>query len=218
MSVSYEDFFSWVLPEVAGCPEITAIQAIRDTVIDFCEKSLIHVVDHDPVKVIAKQSDYELDTPILGHRIIKVMQAYYQGTMLEPVSPDDVTDPSVYNQKIGGYTASYSTPRGFMQKSWDTISLIPIPDQTVNSAVTMRVALAPLRTSTTCENFLLEQYAETIAFGAVAKLQLSAGKPYSNDKAATINNARYMVGLNVARQRGVRGFNRSTLSVQLRKP
>ena len=135
MSVSYEEFFSWVLPEVAGCPEITAIQAIRDTVIDFCEKSLIHVVDHDPVKVIAKQSDYELDTPILGHRIIKVMQAYYQGQMLEPVSPDDVTDPSVYNQKIGGYTASYATPRGFMQKSWDTISLIPIPDQTVSSAV-----------------------------------------------------------------------------------
>lgn len=217
MSKSYEEFFSYVLPEVSGCPEITAIQAIRDTVIRFCEMTLVHQADHDPISVTAKIPDYDLETPVTGTRIVKVMNAWYKGEKLEPAAPDDVNDPSVYNQRIGGVTVSYSTPKAFIQKDTESISLLPIPDQTLASAITMRVALAPLRNTSTCAEFLFEQWVEPIAAGAVAKLQMSAGKPYSSPQTAAINQALFMQGVNVARQRAVRGFNRSSLSVQLRK-
>jgi len=214
---SYDEFFSWVLPEVNGCPEITAIQAIRDSVITFCEMTRIHQADHDPINVIAKIADYDLETPVDGTRIVQVMNAWYQGSKLQPAAPDEVRDPSVYNQHIGGVTVDYSTPKYFIQKDSDSISLLPIPDRTVTSAITMRVALVPLRNSTSCADFLFEQWVEPISAGAVAKLQVSSGKPYSNPQAAAVNQARFMQGVNAARQRAVRGYNRSSLSVQLRK-
>lgn len=217
MSTSYDQFFSWVLPEVGGCPEITAIQAIRDVVIDFCEKTNIHQEDHDPITVIAKTSDYDLETPVTGTRIIKIMNAWYKGDKLEPAAPDQVLDPAVYNQSIGGYTVSYSTPKFYLQKDPVTLSLLPIPDATLASAVTLRVSLAPLRSSVACEDFLFEQWVEPIAAGAVAKLQTSSGKTYSNPQAAQINQARYIAGVNAARQKATRGYTRSSLSVQLRK-
>jgi hypothetical protein len=217
VSTSYDEFFSWVLPEVANCPEITAIQAIRDTAIDFCEKTNIHQEDHDPITVIAKTSDYDLETPVTGTRIIRIMNAWFKGDKLEAAAPDQVLDPAVYNQRIGGYTPSYSSPKYFIQKDPVTMSLLPIPDATLASAVTLRVSLAPLRTSVACEDFLFEQWVEPIAAGAVAKLQTSAGKPYSNPQAAQINQARYMAGVNAARQKATRGYTRSSLSVQLRK-
>ena len=217
MAKSYEEFFSWVLPEVNGCPEITAIQAIRDSAITFCEMTRIHQADHDPISVVAKIADYDLETPAAGTRIIQVMNAWYRGSKLQPAAPDQVNDPTVYNQRIGGVTVDYSTPKYFIQKDSESISLLPIPDQTLASAITMRVALVPLRNSTSCADFLFEQWVEPISAGAVAKLQVSSGKPYSNPQAAAVNQARFMQGVNAARQRAVRGYNRSSLSVQLRK-
>lgn len=218
MSKSYEDFFSWVLPDVAGCPEITAIQSIRDSVIQFCELSLIHQTDHDPISVTAKIADYDLESPIANTRIVKVMKAFYKGSELAPASPDEVTDPGVYNTSIGGYTPNYQPPTSFFQKDTASITLMPIPDQSVANAITMRVALVPSRSSSSCEDFIFEQWVEPIAAGAVARLQISSGKPYSNPQAAAANQARFMAGVNVARSRAVRGFNRSSLSVQMRKP
>jgi hypothetical protein len=214
---SYEEFFPYVLPDVAGCPEIAAIQAIRDSTIEFCEKSLIHQADHDPVTVTARIADYDLETPVSGTRITKVMKAWYKGQELIPAAPDQVRDPSVYNQRIGGYQTEYSTPRFFIQKDPDTFSLLPIPDQTLAQGITIRVALVPLRGSTSCENFLFEQWAETIGAGAVSRLQLVAAKPYSNPAAAAINKAVFNAGVNAARQKANRGYTRSSLSVQLRR-
>lgn len=217
MAKSYEEFFPYVLPDVAGCPEITAIQAIRDSVINFCEQSLIHQVDHDPVSVVAKIPDYDIESPVGGHRVTKIMKAWYKGSELSPAAPDQVRDPSVYNQRIGGYQADYSTPKFYIQKDASTFSLLPIPDQSLPAAITMRVALVPLRTSSSCEDFIFEQWVEPIAAGAVAKLQLSAGKPYSNPAAAAIHQATFIRGLNAARQKANRGYTRSNLSVQLRR-
>lgn len=213
---SYEEFFSWVLPEVAGCPEITAIQSIRDSVIQFCELSLIHQVDHDPISVTAKISDYDIESPLTYCRVVKVMKAFYKGKELDAAGPDEVVDPAVYNTNIGGYTPSYSTPTAFFQKDTTSLTLMPIPDQTLASAITMRIALVPTRNSNSCEDFLFEQWVEPISAGAVARLQLSSGRPYSNPQAASANQARFMSGVNVARSRAVRGFNRSSLQVQLR--
>lgn len=213
----YDAFLSWVLPDVSGCPEISAVQAIRDATIEFCEKSLIHQVDHDPVSVVAKVPDYDLESPATATRIVKVMKAWYKGEELIPAAPDQIRDPAIYNQRIGGYETSYSAPKYFLQKDSASISLLPIPDQTLANAVTMRVALVPLRTSTQCADFLLEQWAEEIAAGAIARLQDSANRAYSNPQLAAAKNVRFMVGINAARQKAVRGYNRSSLSVQLRK-
>jgi hypothetical protein len=215
---SYDDFLSRLLSEVPGCPEIAAIQALKDTTIDFCEKSLIHQVDHDPISVVAKIPDYDIESPVTQTRIMRIMRAWYLGNELDPISPDYVNDPSIYNQHIGGdYEVRYSQPQGYIQKDTATISLYPIPDKTVTNAITMRVALVPLRSSTSCADFLFEQHVEDISAGAAARLQSSPGKTYTNMQVAAVNQKRYISGVNDARMRSNRGFTRANMQVKLRR-
>ena len=171
----------------------------------------------DPITLRANNDTYDLDAP-KGFRVHKVMRAWFKGSELQPVAPDDIMTPDVYNTTIGDYTPSKMAPTGFTQKDFDTVSFLPIPNQTYPNAITMRVALVPLRDSTSCEDFLYEQWGEYIACGAKARLMLNPGKPYTNPDAAAINQTRFMTALNDARQRAIRGNVRSDLMVKMRKP
>lgn len=214
---SYDDFLSRVLPEVPGCPELVAIQAIRDTAIQFCKESLIHQVNHDPIGTVAKKADYDLESPVEQTRVYKIMSLWFGGNKLTPASPDMVVDPTVYAQNIGGKTTTYSTPQFYTQKDDVTVTLTPIPDQTVARSITMRVALVPTRDSSSCEDFLYEDWVEPIAFGAVARLMQVPGKAYTNPQASTLYQGRFIVGLNAARQQASRGRVRGDLRVKMRR-
>lgn len=215
--VPYDNFLGRLLNDVPGVPELGALQAIRDACIDFCEKTLIHQADHDPVSVIAKLADYDLETPAEQTKVIRILKAWYKGDSLDPVAPDYVTDPALYNQNIGGYTTRYSTPKVITQKDTTTFSLYPPPDLTVASAITMRVALAPLRDSDSCADFLYENWVDDICAGAAARLQASPNKGYSNPQFAASNQKRYMAGVNDARMRSNRGLTRANMQVKLRR-
>lgn len=214
---SYDDFLSRVLPDVPGCPEIAAVQAIKDSAIQFCEQSLILQADHDPVSVIAKINDYDLETPVTGTRITKIMKMWYQGRELTPSAPDQIRSPLAYNKNIGGFQTTYNDPQVFFQKDSATFSLFPIPEKTVASAITMRVALAPLRSSTACDDVLFEHWAEPIAYGAVGRLMLQPAKSYTNPELSRSYIARFVIGVNDARQKASRGNTRANLSVRLRR-
>lgn len=215
---NYDVFYPEVLPEVPGCPPALALQAIRNTVIEFCEKSLIHQVTQDPLTLLANISDYDLDAPSKQQRVQKIMRVWFKGVEIGPVAPDDVMTPEVYAANIPGYTPVKGPAQGYTQKDFGTVSFLPIPDQRYVNAITMRVALVPTRDSTSFEDFLFEQWGEFIACGAKARLMLNPGKPYTNIEAATVNQGRYMTALNDARQRAIRGNVRSDLMVRMRKP
>ncbi|NQW93621.1 MAG: hypothetical protein HQ446_06245 [Polaromonas sp.] len=214
---TYEVFFADVLPHVPGCPPEMALREIRSTVIEFCEKSLIHQITPDSLTIRAGVQDYDLDAPA-GHRVHKIMKAWFKGQPLTPMAPDEIDTPDLYSARIPGYTPTKSDPVAYTQKDYSTVSFLPIADQTHSSAITMRVALAPLRSSTQCEDFLFEQWGEYLSCGAKARLMLTPGKPYTNTDSAVVNQGRYMTALNDARQRAIRGNVRSSLRVQLRMP
>lgn len=217
MATSYDSFMPWVLINCPGVAEVAAVQALKDAAIEFCELTLIHQADHDPVAVVANVTDYDLESPVTGTRIFKVMRAWYKGKLLTPVAPDQVNEPSVYNQSIPGYDEKFGSPTGFIHKDDSTFSVIPIPDESVANAITMRVALAPLRSSTTVENFLYENWGEFIAHGANARLLSMIGHPWSNPNAAAYHQTRFRVGINQARLLATKGYTRANLQMQFRR-
>lgn len=212
-----ETFLPEIMPDLPGCPSDMAIRALRNTIIEFCEKSLIHQVTLDPITAYENTTDYDLEPPT-GYRVQKIMKMWYLGKEMDALAPDDIGLPDAYRTNITGYNASKGPPSGYTQKDTDTFSILPIPDQKYSNAITMRVALVPLRTVTEVEDFLFELWSEVIGFGTKARLMLNPGKPYSNAESATYNQARFISGMNDARQRAVRGNVRSDLRVQLRKP
>lgn len=213
---SYEAFLPYVLPETPGCPEIVAVQAIRSSAIDFCERSLILQRDHDPVTLVKGIIDYDFDPPLDNTLVTKLMRAWFQRDEVEAVAPDMVNDVTVYNALFANANAITGPTKQILQKDERTFTVFPKPDQTYQNALTMRVALKPTRASSTCDDVLFEDYAEFIAHGAKARLCITPGKPYTAPDVAALGNAMFMQGVNRALQRGVRGHTRSTLSVRMR--
>lgn len=212
---AHTSFLDYVLPHVPGCTNEMALLEIKNTLIDFCEKTLVLQVDQEPVTVISGISDYDLDPP-RDRLVVKIMKAWYKGVDLDPTSPDEVNTPSIYNQNSGALV-DRGDPRFYIQKDVRSYSLYPIPKETARLALTMRVALKPTRSASTIDDFIFEEYAETIGHGAIARLALSQGKPYSDLKLAAARNGMYLTGVNVARDRAQKGYVRSSRHVKLRR-
>lgn len=215
MSTAHSAFLDYVLPHVPGCTNEMALQEIKNTIIDFCEKSLILQTDHDPVTAIVGQIDYDLEPP-KDRLVVRVMKAWYKGQLLEEMAPDDIDTPSVYNQQ-SGYHVHRGDPLQFFQKEARTFSVYPIPNETVKQSITLRVALKPTRSATTIDDLIYEEYAETIGSGAISRLALSPGKPYSNAALANAHRALFQAGLNVARDRSQNGYVRASRQVKMRR-
>jgi hypothetical protein len=213
---AYEEFFPYVMTEVAGVPEPVAIMAIRNTCIDFCEKSLILNRDHDPVTIVQGITDYDLEPP-RGYLVVKVMRAWLDNRELSPSAPDFVTDAAVYNRLYASYQSAPNMPQTYIQKQERSITVWPVPDRKYKNGLTLRVALKPTRSSTEIEDLVFEDYAETIGHGAVFRLMSSVGKPYTNLDMAAVHKSLYEQGLNVARNRATHGNTRVDLRVKLRR-
>lgn len=212
---TYEQFLNEVMPHVPGCPTTVAVNAVRNSCIEFCEKSLIMQRDHDLVSVIANIPDYDFE-PDTGYVVIKIMRAWFEATPLQPISPDEVGSIRVYNKLAEGADGT-GTPRYIIQKDERTFSVYPVPKDNTSNAIFMRVALKPTRASTQVDDSLYEEYLEPIASGAVARLMLMPAKPYTNPQLALAQKSLFEAGVNQARQRASRGHTRANLGVRMRR-
>lgn len=209
---SYDDFLPYVLPDVPGCPEIAAVLAVRNTAIDFCEKSLVVQADLDPVSLVSNQADYDLEPPT-NRLVTKVMKLFYKNSELSPIVADFVPSVTFYNP--GSIDAdSPSEPRCWSQKDTTSFTLWPTPKTSQSGAITIRAALKPTRASSSCDTVLFEDYVEYIAAGAKARLMLQPNKAYTNPGLVVTQNQLYMQGVNMARQRASRGHTRANLRVK----
>jgi hypothetical protein len=212
----WSDFFENVIPFVPGCPAITAEVAIKNAVIDFCEKSLILQRDHDPVSVVANQADYDLEPP-RGYLVVKIMQAWFENNPLATTMHDYVNDPTHINAGFPDAKLLVGRPTHILQKDERTFTLLAVPEKSIANAVTLRVALKPSRASTGVDDVVWEDYAEVIANGAKARLMMTAGVPYTNPQSAGASALLYQQGLNLARSRAAGGYGRGNLQVKMRR-
>jgi hypothetical protein len=214
MSKTYEYFYDEVLPYLPGCTPALAKVAIRNAVIDFCESSLIIQRDHDPVTVIASTINYDFEPPT-GYLVVKIMRSWFKGVELTPTAPDELPAALIYNTYYPDAVITKADPTMITQKDERTYTLYPFPSTTEASALTMRVALKPTRSSTTIEDVVYEDYAEIIGHGAKYRLMSSPSKPFTSPDGAAASKIFFDEGVNAARQRASRGYVRSDLRVNI---
>lgn len=213
---SYESFVSRIYIEASGCPEPLAIQVIRDAAIDFCVRSNFIQRDMDPIAAQEGIGDYDLEPPS-QQLVVKIMKCWYKNYELNPVAPDYIKDPAFYNANIPNNPQSTGEPLVFTQKDERTFSVYPIPKETTESALTLRISCKPTRASTSCEDSLFEDYLDVIASGALSRLVSAVGKPYSAPAMVAFYANKFFAGVNEARQRASKGNVRANMQVRMRK-
>jgi hypothetical protein len=62
---------------------------IRDAAIDFCERSLIWLDDHDPINAVANKGAYAFAPPA-GRIVVKPALVWYDGHPLTPKNKDEL--------------------------------------------------------------------------------------------------------------------------------
>lgn len=183
--VPYTDWYNDVLPDVPGCPEAMALDAIRDAAIVFCERTKVHKVDLDPITLQASTPTTSFVVPASTPqtRVARIEQALYGTTPLDFKDADwlAVNLERTWRTKTG-------TPQYITQDDEESFRVVPYLTAIATVDLDLFVSLKPTQASTDIEARLWREYREVIAAGALARLMLSPKKPYTNTVLAAVNN------------------------------
>jgi len=185
-TVPFTDFYNEVLPEVPGCLEAVALNAILNAAIVFCERTKVHKVDLDPITLLANTptTAFVVLASAPQTRVHEIREAVYGTTSLEFRDPDWLRinlDP-IWRTKTG-------TPQYITQDNEESFRVVPYLTVDATSALNLFVALKPTATATDIDDRLWREYGEVIAAGALARLMMSPKKSYTNIALAGANNA-----------------------------
>lgn len=201
------DFLPYVLPEVPGCPQITATRAIRDAVIEFCTKSDVYMAEPQSLVLIPNVTEYDIDVPA-GAEVNHVTKLLRQGRPLDKLPYFDAIE------KLDGAQAG-STPSYYAQSDNNTLIVGPVPSE--REKLTLLFTLKPTAKASSIPDTIGLEHRDTIVSGALFRLQMMAGSAWANGGAATSNKALFDRGINAALRQAKYGHGGAPLTVYSRE-
>lgn len=184
---------------VPGCPQPAALQALLDTAIDFCDRTLVVRHTTDPVPVRAGEPTYDVDLP--GETAVaRILNVWYDGARLELAPAQAVT---AHDAHVAG--GAVGTPRAAYVIEPATVRVFPVPDLATDGLLTVQVATKPTRRAAQVDDILYDDWAEAIVAGALARLAVVPGTPFSNADLMVLGASQYQAGLNAAKLEARKG-------------
>lgn len=194
--VSLMEFLPRVMPFAPGCAEPTAEQYVREAAIEFCQRTR-GWRDSDEFTIAADTREIVCVPPYSA--LVEIEEMWFDGRKLTPV-----TWPTTWQDRGGG------APRLFTQVGIDGIRINPPAAGTL--AVSM--FLKPSDKADYVPDFLLHHYAQVIADGALARLLMVPGKPFTNPDTAVAFGASFQRQLSVNFDLSIRGQQRAPARVR----
>ena len=209
--VAYEVFLPHVLPFVPACFEDQAVVAIRHACMDFCQETLVIQQDMTATATVANTSTYTVPVPT-GYALTQLMSLYYLGKRLERKSQMELE--KLYSRD---WQTLLGTPQVYTQFNQDSATVALKPDSGIADALTGRIAVQPLRASTTVDGVLFERYLDEIAAGAISRLTATPDQPYTDMKRSVEYAKVYRSGAAAARAFVNGGMNRAPMRVRFQR-
>lgn len=163
------DFFPRVMPFAPGCSAPIAEQYIRDAAIEFCMRTRAWR-DTDEFVITAATEEIVTVPPYAALHEIERM--WLDGRELTPV-----TWPTAWEGEDGTGTPRYVTQVGI-----DGVRVSPAGE----GALKVSMFLKPAESADLVPDFLLDQYAQVIADGALSRILVMPGKTYTNPDMAAL--------------------------------
>jgi hypothetical protein len=212
-AVSYEVFLPEVMPYVQDVPEVVAVQAIRNSCIEFCEKTHYIQESLDPITGIKNIGNYDLDANDSNYKVVEIMQAYYGDQLLIPKSQEELNQ--IYRtsnwEDLSGNPYYYFRPRA------GEVRLVTKPIITEANKLKVKAAIAPKRSSTTVDEELFERFLEYISFGARARLYNTPNQPYYDPKTSMEYTKRFYDAIGEVRTRVYKGLTRTAVNIEFQR-
>lgn len=167
--IDLDDFLPHIAPKAPGCPVPSAHVALLQAAAQFCERT--RTWKHEAEMPINDLDDISFDAPD-GAIVMEFESVLFDGVKLEAKTTDwmDRCMRGWRRGDIAGY------PRFYTQKSMGTLRIAPIE----NGILTVNCILKPAMDADQLPDFLLEQYAEVLAWGALGRLLSTPDQPFTD--------------------------------------
>lgn len=161
-----------VLPHLAADPSAPVTElAIRNAAIEFCSTSGVWTYTQEDASLTAGQRAVELE-PDMGADVARVEAVRYRGKRVDPANKGKWLDELEYGDPSGA-------PRLWAQNDVEQILLQPVPHTSQAGVLEIDMVLQPSRAATTIPGWIWTQWGEHIVDGALARLMLMPGKPWT---------------------------------------
>lgn len=184
--LSWDTLLPYVLPFTVGVPDEVALQAIRQSCIEFCRRSgVLH--DENYVDLQAYVHDYPLETSC-DYEIVRIYEVVAP-TMLVSFRPS--IHKMRFPWKFGPFTFYVQQP--------NLIYISNPPQEDIPKGLEVEFIVQPRQDSCTLDNYLYESWAEGISNGAIARILRMPKTPWFDMGASREYNRLYMNDLTRAR-------------------
>lgn len=206
-NLKYSDLLDDVLPHLAADPSDPVTEyAIKRACIEFCAGSWIWKHLPDPLDVVAGENTYDLE-PLPGTDITTVMAAEHNNVPLDPKAIEWL------NHEIPGWRSTRKTPKYFTQVDTEQIILAAVPEASIASGLTLTLALQPAQNSSGMPKWIVNQYLYALADGAIARLMLMPGKPWTDLVTGQDKRSKFDAAIANARASAVSALGRAATRV-----
>lgn len=195
-----DDILPGIMPYAPGCAAPTAYFAIRQAAIEFCERTRLWRYE-DEFAVNAA-----IDEPIMapsGAVIHEIEAVRFDGDELCPQTV------AWLDQHCAGWRASdYSgTPSYVTQTDPNTIRIVPLGTGTVSVSLWLK----PAQDADELPDFLVDQYREVIAHGALVRILSIPNQSFSDPNMAIMFGQGFQGRLDSLSAKGFTGQQRAPM-------
>lgn len=194
-----DDFLPLILPRAPGCPEPIAFDAIRQAAIEFCERTRAW---RDTDQFMADEfGDMFAPAQSVIHQI---EDARFDGHRLAPVGVQDLN--GLYPD-LDWTTLQGDQPKYVTQLHPNTVKVVPA----YSGMITLSLLLKPSNDAMDLPDFIYDQYARTIADGALAEILMIPGQPYTNPQGGAMYSQRFQQRLDSLQAMSLKGQQRAPI-------
>lgn len=191
MSVQTSTLFDEVLSFAQGCPTSVLRKELLRSAQRFCRKTLI--LQRDVAFVQPAGSD--MATPSFGTeklKMVQVMELTVNGRVVRGITQEGLRARDPYYNSVEA-----DEPRTFFGRSEGTITFYPQPSK--DTAIAATIAVAPADDYDGIPDELANLWADAIVGGAIERICMISGQPYTDPQRALMGRQWYMEGVSQAR-------------------
>lgn len=195
-----------LLPQVRMLPRLVAEQFVLRAAQDATERSRAWIVRSESIEVLAGSTDLELTFAEADVELVRIERAYLDGKPLSPSMVGDMVD-------LAGedWRSTTGAPTHIVQLSPWSVRLYPTPLDDAATGLSADCALRPSEASSGLPDDVAERLRQAIGRGAVARLLLLSGRPWSDPKLGAAYMAEYNGFIAAANWAATKGHGRASV-------
>lgn len=218
---TWDMFYSLVRPHVQNCPISYVDAALRASAREFCEKTQIWNQEAICGDLLVGEQVYKYNFHNDGISIVHPIECIMRQVIPNESEdvPPQIIDHHAYPvnlRDLSRYQRDWRLvdgewPSRFYMKDSNTIVFTSRPTEDHWGSIHLLCAVKPSHTAEGVADFLYEDWAETIAYGALRRLLAMPSRVWANLQMVSYFERLFREGISRARERVIKSYTKQTI-------